>query len=447
MARTKKKSKAKPITKSKKKIKRKNSRPRLGLYLIAALISIVIMWALLREPEAAPQDLQNMVSKEITKRKESSPEESKPKADKTRTKARDKKKTVTEEKIEPKAAPTPVPKPTPRAGETELDLAIRSAADKLSVPERAIRRNKSAEVIKYSVPIDRALMDLTYANMIFKGELERSGASLQSGTDDNSKQTLIFEQKGLSQKYHLVLYYDSSIYKSKINPQTITIVVDDFGAISPDLLEEFLSLDTEVCFAIFPDQKYSVLTMQKAHNQGRESLIHVPMEPLGYPRIDPGDNAILVQHTEAQIKRTLTQFITDMPACIGINNHMGSLATTDPDVMQIVMKTLKEHDKAFLDSRTTNVSVAYQTAQKSHIKAFRNDIFLDSPNINQSTMEAKLNRIIQLSKTQNHVIAITHCHTRDKLVYLKAIISRLKKAGFTLIPLSEVGEYEVPEIL
>jgi len=132
---------------------------------------------------------------------------------------------------------------------------------------------------------------------------------------------------------------------------------------------------------------------------------------------------------------------------MGINNHMGSLATTDPDVMQVVMKTLKEHDKAFLDSRTSNVSVAYQTAQKSHIKAFCNDIFLDSPNINQSTMEAKLNRIIQLSKSQNHVIAITHCHSRDKLEYLQAFISRLKKAGFTLIPLSEVGEYEVPEIL
>ncbi|MDD3103048.1 MAG: divergent polysaccharide deacetylase family protein [Candidatus Cloacimonetes bacterium] len=399
------------------------------------------MWALIREPEAAPQDLQNLVSQEITKRKETPPKESKPKAVKTKPKA------VTQQQAEPEIVAAPEPEPKPRAGESELDMTIRAAAEKLSVPAKAVRRRKSAEVIQYSVPIDRALMDLTYANMIFKGELERSGAVLHSGTDNNTRQTLIFEQKGQEQKYQLTLYYDSSIYKSKINPKTITIVVDDFGAISPGLLDDFLKLDTQVCFAIFPDQKYSVHTMQRAQIQGRESLIHVPMEPLGYPRIDPGDNAILVQHSEAQIRRTLTQFIKDMPACMGINNHMGSLATTDPDVMQVVMKTLKEHDKAFLDSRTSNVSVAYQTAQKSHIKAFCNDIFLDSPNINQSTMEAKLNRIIQLSKSQNHVIAITHCHSRDKLEYLQAFISRLKKAGFTLIPLSEVGEYEVPEIL
>ena len=446
MARIKKKTKARPKP---KRIKHKNSRPRLGLYLIAGLISILIMWALLHEPKDALQDTQALASNEITKDADAPSKGAKPKAEKTKTKTRAKNETkvVEEEKIEPVAVVKPAEKPKPKAGETELDLAIRTAADKLGVPAKAIKRKKSGEAIQYSVPIDRALMDLTYANMIFKGELERSGAALKSGTDDSNKQTLVFEQKGIPSQYHLVLYYDSSIYKGKTDHQTITIVVDDFGSIGSDLLDGFFSLDTQVCFAIFPGQKNSVLTMQKAQNQGRESLIHVPMEPIGYPRIDPGDNAILLQHTEAQIKRTLTQFITELPACIGINNHMGSLATTDADVMLSVMKTLKEHNKVFLDSRTTNVSVAYQTAQKAHIKAFRNDIFLDSPNINQSTMEAKLSRIIKLSKSQNHVIAITHCHNRDKLEYLKAIISRLKKAGFILIPLSEVGEYEVPEIL
>lgn len=126
---------------------------------------------------------------------------------------------------------------------------------------------------------------------------------------------------------------------------------------------------------------------------------------------------------------------------------MGSLATTDSDVMQAVMNTLKKHNKAFLDSRTTNVSVGFQTAQKAHIRAFRNDIFLDSPNISQSTMDAKLNQIIQMSGSKNHIIAITHCHNKEKLDYLKTFISRLKKAGFTLVPLSEYGSHEVPEIL
>jgi len=85
--------------------------------------------------------------------------------------------------------------------------------------------------------------------------------------------------------------------------------------------------------------------------------------------------------------------------------------------------------------------------KKNHLKSYRNDLFLDSPNISQSTMDAKLNQIIELSNRNQNVIAITHCHNYDKLDYLKRFINRLKAAGFTLIPLTDIDKYNVPEIL
>jgi hypothetical protein len=223
--------------------------------------------------------------------------------------------------------------------------------------------------------------------------------------------------------------------------------VDDFGSISGELLEGFLALDPAVCFAIFPDEPFSVLTMQKASAQGRETIIHVPMEPIGYPSVNPGKNAIFVQYDDATIDKLLSRFIKQLPDCEGINNHMGSLATTDEAIMRAVMTTLKKHGKFFLDSRTSNVSVAYSIAQKTHIRSFRNDLFLDSPNINQSTMDAKLSQIVEMSATRSNIIAITHCHNEDKLQYLKRIITRLKAAGYTLVPLSKIGQYNVPGLL
>jgi polysaccharide deacetylase 2 family uncharacterized protein YibQ len=457
------KAKAKPITKKSapkrskaKKIKRR--RPRLGLYLLAGLGTVLIMWALIREPLPAPRDLEKLVVQETRERvarpakpaKEAkSKEAEKPKREPKRRSEPEQTEPVQAPavaKIEPEK-PIPVETPKPKAGETDLDLVIRNAAEKLGVPQSAARRRKQDNLVRYSVPIDRAQMDLTYANMIFKGEMERAGATMHKGTDTRNKQTLSFRHKNIPENYELDLYYDSSIYKSVQNTKTITIVVDDFGGISGKLLDGFFELDKEVTFAVFPDEAHSVSTMQRATLQGRDTIIHVPMEPIGYPRINPGKNAILVQHTEDRIDKMLSQFINKMPDCIGINNHMGSLATNDSDVMQAVMNTLKRHDKLFLDSRTTNVSVAYQTAQKTHLRAFRNDIFLDSPNISQSNMEAKINQIIRLSESRRHVIAITHCHNQDKLDYLKSFIQRLKKAGYILIPLSEIGERDIPEIL
>lgn len=329
----------------------------------------------------------------------------------------------------------------------DLDKAITNTIAKLGIPQNYFKRRKSGNQISFSIPIDKTQMDLTYANMIFKGDLERQGAVLVKGSDSSGKQVLLFRSRKKPQEYLITLFYDSKLYEKKSNPRTIAIVIDDFGAISGDLLDGFLELDPSISFAIFPDEPHSVETMQRAKAQGRTSLIHIPMEPIGYPSVNPGKNALLVQYDQAQIERILNRAISKLPDCEGINNHMGSLATTDETLMQTVMTTLKKHDKFFLDSRTSNVSVGYSIAQKAHLRSFRNDLFLDSPNISQSNLDAKLTQILELSATKSNIIAITHCHNKEKLDYLKRFIAKLKAAGFTLVPLTEIGKYKVPEIL
>ncbi|MDD4560582.1 MAG: divergent polysaccharide deacetylase family protein [Candidatus Cloacimonetes bacterium] len=429
-----------------KKIKRR--RPHLGLFLVAGITTALIMWALIREPMPAPQDLEQIVAQEIIERtaKPVSSEKRELQDNRQTDEIASSKPATGSHETAPKKEQKPEPD-KPKPGESELDLVVRKTSEKLGVPISATHRRKVENIVCYSLPIDRSQMDLTYANMIFKGAMEHAGAALLEGKDNHNKHSLAFTKKGIRERYELDIYYDSSVYQSKTDTKTITIVIDDFGAIDGSLLDGFFELDPEICFAIFPDEKNSESTMHRATAQGRETIIHVPMEPIGYPRVNPGSNAILVQHSEEKIAKILDHFKAKLPDCIGINNHMGSLATTDPDVMQAVMNALKKHDMLFLDSRTTNVSIAYQTAQKSNLKTFRNDIFLDSPNISQSTMEAKLNRILELASVQNHVIAITHCHNSDKLDYLKSILKRLKKAGFTLVPLSQIGERNIPEIL
>lgn len=436
--------KRKPI----RKIRRKPAKQlHLWRYLLAGAVTCIIMWALIHEPKQAPQDLEQITENQLAKKASSKTRQGKEQTKANSASQDSQPSSVNDEVIQPVVPKTVKAAPVPKPGENEIDLVIRSTAEKLGVPESATKRRKKEQLVTFSIPIDRSQMDLTYANMIFKGELERNGATLLKGTDSRSKQSLSFYRKSMPETYTLDLYYDSKPYSNKESTKTITIVVDDFGAIGGSLLDGFLELDTEVVFAIFPDEPNSVETMKRATRQGRETIIHVPMEPIGYPSVNPGKNAILVQNSEAQIDRLLTKFIHQLPDCKGINNHMGSLATTDSDVMQAVMNTLKKHSKYFLDSRTTNVSVAYPVAQKAHLRAFRNDIFLDSPNISQSNMDAKLSQIIQLSQSKSNIIAITHCHNKEKLDYLKSFINRLKNAGFRLIPLSEVGEYKVPEIL
>ncbi len=332
------------------------------------------------------------------------------------------------------------------SGEEGLDAAIRSAALNLGIPERSIHRNGKNNEFRYRLPLDPNTVDLTFANMIFKGEVENHHGSLISGEERSRRQFLKFTDRTKQKTYHVELYFDGSIYQTRVADKVIAIVVDDFGNIGGDLLRRFHQIDIEVCFAIFPEEPNSVQTMQTATGMGRECLIHVPMEPLGYPRVNPGDNAIFVHLKEHGIQRLMRRFINLMHLCKGINNHMGSFATTDERTMQAVMSVLREHNMYFLDSRTSNVSVAYSTAQRMKVDAYRNDIFLDSPDLSTKTMDEKIQRCIQMASSRQYIVAITHCHTEKHLIYLQEFIRRIRQEGFVIVPVSKLGTFRLPPI-
>ncbi len=341
--------------------------------------------------------------------------------------------------------PAPVTEQVTRTAAFDLDKLVSTLEGKFELPEGSITRKKTRGVTQIAVPVESRKMDLTYANLIVKSVFEAHGATLSAGRVEGGRQLLTFAQG--DDEYVVNLAYATLSAQEASGRKYLAIVVDDFGSVADETLQKWLDLPTEISFAIVSRLKHSEETMNRAHAQGRESLVHVPMEPIGYPRQNPGDDPILLQMDQTQVEKTVLRHINALPLCAGINNHMGSLATTDHDIMAWVMGVLKKKGKSFLDSRTSNVSIAYQAAQKARIPAYRNDLFLDSPDISDANLETKLRQVQELGQRKNTVVVITHCHNVDKLEYLKTFISRAQAAGFTLIPLSQVGKTDVPLIL
>lgn len=325
------------------------------------------------------------------------------------------------------------------------DSLVSALERRFDLPQGKIGRKKSRGVLHLDLPVERRKMDLTFANMIVKGEFEARGAVLSSGKVEGNRQKLTFTHG--ENEYAVDLFHATLSLQDRSSKRFLAIVVDDFGPVGDELLQQWLDLPVEIDFTIFSGMKFSEETMNRAHAQGRETLVHVPMEPIDYPRENPGDNPILVQMDQARVEKTLLRHLNALPLCAGINNHMGSLATTDNKIMSWVMGVLKKKGRFFFDSRTSNVSIAFQEAQKARIPAYRNDLFLDSPNISDATLEARFSQVRELGLRKNAVIAITHCHNAEKLRYLKTFIDKARAAGFTLIPLSQVGKTDVPLIL
>jgi len=186
--------------------------------------------------------------------------------------------------------------------------------------------------------------------------------------------------------------------------------------------------------------------MQRAVEKNHETMIHIPMEPISYPKNNPGKNAIYVHLEEKTIRQRMQHYIEQLPLCVGANNHMGSLATTDQKVMDNVLSVLQNNGLYFIDSRTSAASIAYKTASKMGMLTFETNLFLDTPDTSNETMKNKISQLKSLAKNRDKILVITHC-TAEKYKYLKKFLVEIEGLNFELVPVSKLLKNELPEIL
>jgi len=328
-----------------------------------------------------------------------------------------------------------------------LDVIVHSKM-LLGLSEDHYKNYIGDDAIYITFYINGSEMDLNYANIIITGQVESRGGKILSGIEKNNgnRQILEIEDPHDSQKYYVTLRYASGNEKIKSKTK-LAIVVDDFGIRNNKLLTDFCELNQNLTFAILPDQKYSKLVMRKAAETGHETMIHIPMEPVSYPKNNPGANAIYVQLSEKEIRRRMEHFIKQFPLCVGANNHMGSFATTDENVMKTVLQVLKEHKLYFVDSRTSQSSIAYDLAKEMMIPTCVNQFFLDTPRITKKTLSTKLRQLNNLAKKRDKILVITHCATKDRYEFLKDFVQEIEKLDFELVPVSDLFKSKLPEIL
>ena len=110
-------------------------------------------------------------------------------------------------------------------------------------------------------------------------------------------------------------------------------------------MHKILALPQAVSVAIIPAAPHAKARNQQAHQQGRDILIHMPMETLSKTKIEGGGLHLgMTQDEVNQRVQTAKHIVSN---AIGMNNHMGSAATADVPLMTKLMTALREHHYFF----------------------------------------------------------------------------------------------------
>jgi hypothetical protein len=204
------------------------------------------------------------------------------------------------------------------------------------------------------------------------------------------------------------------------------LVIDDLGYIQPELVTRLCSLHIAFSVAVLPYQEYTRDSAEVAHRLGKEVMLHLPMEPVGYPGPgrDPGPNAILYNLSETEVRRRVRQALDEIPHRAGVNNHMGSRITPDRTRMGWVLQELKARNLFFVDSRTEKDSVAYEVAEQLGIPAVERRVFLDDDKAFPA-MEKQWDRALKLAEKDGSVLIIGHIYP-ETVEALEKLVPRSK---------------------
>ena len=206
----------------------------------------------------------------------------------------------------------------------------------------------------------------------------------------------------------------------------LALVIDDWGY-SSSYTESFLQYPFPLTVAIIPHLAESSRLAQLAFASGHEVILHQPMEALN-AYVELGEGGILASMGADEIRELLEANIDHLPMIAGVNNHMGSKVTTDPEVMAIILEMLKSKGLYFLDSYTTPLSTAGTVASKVGIPYAVNSLFID--NVNEvEAVKTQLRRIIQQAGRTGSAVAIGH--VRSAIAAVWEMIPRLWLPGLT----------------
>jgi hypothetical protein len=227
----------------------------------------------------------------------------------------------------------------------------------------------------------------------------------------------------------------AKIEKIPLPHKQISIIIDDIGYdLGP--VRELLKIDSDITFAILPLCSHSRESAEMLHQAGKETLLHLPMEPNSYPKEKPGPGALFTDMNSEELIFQLEKNLASVPYISGVNNHMGSKFMSDEHNLIIVFNKLKKKKLFFVDSRTTSGTKALAAAEKANIQMASRKVFLDN-NRDYNEIYKIILESAQNSSNASPLIMIGHPHP-ETIRAVRDATRVLRQKGIIVVPVSKL---------
>ena len=180
--------------------------------------------------------------------------------------------------------------------------------------------------------------------------------------------------------------------------------------------------------------------IQRARAAGHEVFLSLPMEPVNYPRMDPGPHTLLVALDSRQNLERLQWVLSRVTGYVGTVSAAGSRFTTSKADLLPVLDALNHRGLMFVDARSTDRSIAGSLSKGIGLPRASVDLVLDQ----QASRDAIDQRLAQLETVarQNGVAVASSDAYPVTIERLAQWIPTLEGKGFALAPVSATADMQ-----
>jgi polysaccharide deacetylase 2 family uncharacterized protein YibQ len=328
---------------------------------------------------------------------------------------------------------------------------LRAALAKAGVPadsvaERVVEGRRPAVVWRVGVSSQTSLIQLNYA---LARALETEGAAVLRGREGWTQEgaPMLRLVVGLPRR----ATHELEIVRGQVaegaapaEAARLALVIFGFGedAASAD---SFFAARSPFAVAVIAGLKGSGDTFRAAHRHDRELVLHLPLEPLNYPQVNPGPGTLLVTMKPAKAASQVAHDLGQAGAVAAVANHMGSLATQDMTLMRAVYRELKKRDLPFLHVSPVAGSVCRSLAADMGVAYLEPDEVVDQETraSDRRAIDRRWKKILDEARRRGRLVVWMR-GTPLTLAWLPTALTPKKLDGVSIVPLSAIRKTTAP---
>jgi polysaccharide deacetylase 2 family uncharacterized protein YibQ len=193
--------------------------------------------------------------------------------------------------------------------------------------------------------------------------------------------------------------------------------------------------------AVVPGTKAGERVLRHAREREREVVLHLPLEPLNYPHINPGPGTLLVSMNPRRITATVRRYLDEAGTVAAVANHMGSLATQDMTVMTAVYRELKRRHVTFLHVAPAAGAVCKSLAADMGVHYAELDAVLDGEarQTEPRALDRRWNALLKDAHARGRMVVMLRA-TPTTRAWLPRALALKRLDGVSLVPLASLLE-------